>query len=86
MSRTFAAGPHPRRGHRPAGRRIALRPLPRTSCVVARRHLRPVGKDCLVAFAGNLCSVPARKVPSRRLVEVRAAKSQVVLHAGHRRR
>jgi Mu transposase, C-terminal domain len=48
---------------------------------VAERHLRPVGKDCLVAFAGNLYSVPARKVRPRQLVEVRATKSQVMLHS-----
>lgn len=60
---------------------MALRPLPQTPYVVAQRHLRPVGKDCLVAFAGNLCSVPARKVRPRQLFEVRATKSQVMLHA-----
>ncbi|MFJ9753019.1 Mu transposase domain-containing protein [Streptomyces chartreusis] len=48
---------------------------------MAERHLRPVGKDCLVAFAGNLYSVPARKVRPRQLVEVRATKSQVMLHS-----
>jgi hypothetical protein len=36
------------------------RPLPLSTYVVAERHLRPVGKDCLVAFDGNLYSVPAR--------------------------
>jgi hypothetical protein len=48
---------------------------------VAERHLRPVGKDCLVAFGGNLYSVPARKVRPRQLVEIRATKSQVMLHS-----
>lgn len=47
---------------------------------MAERHLRPVGKDCLVAFGGNLYSVPARKVRPRQLVEIRATKSQVMLH------
>ncbi|MDN3061205.1 IS21 family transposase [Streptomyces sp. SRF1] len=60
---------------------MALRPLPETPYVVTQRHLRPVGKDCLVAFAGNLYSVPARQVRPRQLVEVRATKSQVMLHA-----
>lgn len=60
---------------------MALRPLPETPYVVTQRHLRPVGKDCLVAFAGNLYSVPARKVRARQLIEVRATKSQVTLHA-----
>ncbi|MFD4578200.1 IS21 family transposase, partial [Streptomyces sp. NPDC058417] len=60
---------------------MALRPLPETPYVVTGRHLRPVGKDCLVAFHGNLYSVPARKVRPRQLIEVRATKSQVMLHS-----
>ncbi|MFF3689679.1 IS21 family transposase [Streptomyces sp. NPDC002187] len=60
---------------------VALRPLPQTPYVVTQRHLRHVGKDCLVAFDANLYSVPARKVRPRQLVEVRATKSQIVLHA-----
>ncbi|MFJ2582782.1 IS21 family transposase [Kitasatospora aureofaciens] len=60
---------------------VALRPLPRTPYVVAQRHLRHVGKDCLVAFDANLYSVPARRVRPRQLVEIRATKSQVVLHS-----
>lgn len=59
----------------------ALRPLPQIPYVVAQRHLRYVGKDCLVAFEANLYSVPARKVRPRQLVEVRATRSQVTLHA-----
>ncbi|WP_435260503.1 Mu transposase domain-containing protein [Streptomyces sp. 1222.5] len=39
---------------------MALRPLPATPYVVTQRHLRHVGKDCLVAFDANLYSVPAR--------------------------
>ncbi|CAM5433616.1 hypothetical protein STENM327S_01480 [Streptomyces tendae] len=63
---------HPRRGHRtPAVRdHTALRPLPQTPYVVTQRHLRHVGKDCLVAFDANLYSVPARKVRPRQLVEI----------------
>lgn len=60
---------------------VALRPLPQAPYVVTQRHLRHVGKDCLVAFDANLYSVPARKVRPRQLVEVRATKSQVMLHA-----
>ncbi|MGW2184280.1 Mu transposase domain-containing protein, partial [Streptomyces sp. NPDC001732] len=48
---------------------------------VTQRHLRHVGKDCLVAFDANLYSVPARRVRPRQLVEVRATKSQVTLHS-----
>ncbi|MEU9945816.1 IS21 family transposase [Streptomyces lavendulae] len=67
-------------GERAARDHAALRPLPPTPYLVAERHLRPVGKDCLVAFGGNLYSVPARKVRPRLLVEIRATKSQVMLH------
>ncbi|MEU0438146.1 IS21 family transposase [Streptomyces sp. NPDC006290] len=68
-------------GHRAARDHAALKPLPPTPYLVAERHLRPVGKDCLVAFGGNLYSVPARKVRPRQLVEIRATKSQVMLHS-----
>jgi hypothetical protein len=68
-------------GIRAARDHAALRPLPSTLYLVTERHLRPVGKDCLVAFDGNLYSVPARKVRPRQLVEIRATKSQVMLHA-----
>ncbi|WP_436844946.1 Mu transposase domain-containing protein [Streptomyces californicus] len=60
---------------------MALRPLPATPYVVARRHLRYVGKDCLVAFEANLYSVPTLRIRPRQLVEIRATKSQVSLHA-----
>ncbi|WP_443052806.1 IS21 family transposase [Streptomyces sp. FXJ1.172] len=49
-------------GHRAVRDHMALRPLPETPYVVAQRHLRHVGKDCLVAFDANLYSVPARRV------------------------
>ncbi|GAB3009925.1 IS21 family transposase [Streptomyces pseudoechinosporeus] len=68
-------------GIRAARDHAALKPLPPTPYLVAERHLRPVGKDCLVAFDGNLYSVPARKVRPRQLVEIRATKSQVMLHS-----
>ncbi|WP_442817916.1 Mu transposase domain-containing protein [Streptomyces sp. NBC_01591] len=60
---------------------VALRPLSPTPYVVTQRHLRHVGKDCLVAFDANLYSVPARKVRPPQLVEIRATKSQVTLHS-----
>lgn len=68
-------------GHRAVRDHMALRPLPRAPYVVTQRHLRHVGKDCLVAFDANLYSVPARKVRARQLVEVRATKSQIMLHS-----
>ena len=49
--------------------------------VVANRHLRHVGKDCLVAFEANLYSVPAARVFHRQLVEVRASAATISLHA-----
>lgn len=67
-------------GHRAARDHAALKPLPSTPYLVAERQLRHVGKDCLVAFDGNLYSVPARKVRPRQLVEIRATKSQIRLH------
>ncbi|MEU5773457.1 IS21 family transposase [Streptomyces venezuelae] len=68
-------------GQRAVRDHAALRPLPRTPYVVAQRHLRHVGKDCLVAFDANLYSVPARRVRPRQLVEIRATKSQISLHS-----
>lgn len=59
----------------------ALRALPAKPYVVADRHLRHVGKDCLVAFDANLYSVPATRVAHRQLVEVRASAATVSLHA-----
>ncbi|MFC5034895.1 hypothetical protein ACFPJ8_40325 [Streptomyces fildesensis] len=68
-------------GLRAVREHMALRPLPATPYVVAQRHLRYVGKDCLVAFEANLYSVPALWIRPRQLVEIRATKSQVTLHA-----
>lgn len=68
-------------GERAARDHMALKPLPETPYLVAERHLRPVDKDCLVAFGGNLYSVPARRVRPRQLVEIRATRSQVMLHS-----
>jgi transposase len=59
----------------------ALRPIPTRPYLVAERHLRHVGKDCLVAFEANLYSVPAAKVFHRQLVEVRASAGTISLHA-----
>ncbi|MET7457217.1 integrase core domain protein [Streptomyces sp. NPDC005574] len=68
-------------GHRAVRDHMALRPLPQSPYVVCDRYLRHLGKDCLVAFDANLYSVPARKVRPRQLVEIRATKSQVMLHS-----
>jgi hypothetical protein len=59
----------------------ALQPVPARPYVVANRHLRHVGKDCLVAFEASLYSVPAARVFHRQLVEVRASAATISLHA-----
>ncbi len=60
--------------------RAALRPLPATPFLVTDDHLRRVGKDCLVSFAGSLYSVPAAKVVAGQRVCVRAAADTVTIH------
>jgi hypothetical protein len=48
--------------------RAALGPLPERPYLVAEKHLRRVGKDCLVWFEASLYSVPARQVrPGQRV-------------------
>ncbi|MET9936358.1 IS21 family transposase, partial [Streptomyces sp. NPDC006324] len=68
-------------GERAARDHMAIKSLPETPCLVSERHVRPVGKDCLVAFGGNLYPVPARRVRPRQLVEIRATKTQIMLHS-----
>ncbi|MFE5587482.1 IS21 family transposase [Kitasatospora sp. NPDC056531] len=67
-------------GVRAARDHAALRPLPARPYIVADRHLRYVGKDCLVAFEASLYSVPARRIRPRQLVEVRSGHDTVSLH------
>lgn len=59
----------------------ALAPVPARPYVVANRHLRHVGKDCLAAFEANLYSVPAARVFHRQLAGVRASAATISLHA-----
>lgn len=68
-------------GVRAARDHAALRPIPARPYVIVDRHLRHVGKDCLVAYAGNLYSVPARRVRHRQLVEIRASAATISIHA-----
>jgi hypothetical protein len=49
--------------------------------VVADRHLRRVGKDCLVSFAASLYSTPARRVSAGQMVDVRVSPATVAIHA-----
>jgi transposase len=61
--------------------RAALLPLPRSGYQVVDRHLRKVGKDCLVSFAASLYSVPAALVTAGMRVELRVSPSGVAIHA-----
>ncbi|GAA3251296.1 IS21 family transposase [Nonomuraea helvata] len=57
----------------------ALAALPASSYLVAERHLRRVGKDCLISFDGCLYSVPARRVRAGQQVELRVTGSEVTI-------
>jgi transposase len=66
---------------RAAADRAALHALPAVPYLVADRHLRRVGKDCLVSFEASCYSVPARAVRAGQRVEVRAGTDTVTVHA-----
>lgn len=59
----------------------ALRALPALPYLVADRHLRRVGKDCLVSFAASLYSTPCRHVVAGQTVEVRVTPATVAIHS-----
>ena len=59
--------------------RAALGALPQTPYTVCERHLRGVGKDCLVSFAASLYSVPWRAVRRRMRVELRVTPGEVAI-------
>lgn len=61
--------------------RAALRALPAAPYLVADRHLRRVGKDCLVSFEASLYSVPARRVRAGQTVELHVTPGLVAIHA-----
>ena len=61
--------------------RAALAALPDLPYLVTDRHLRRVGKDCLVSFEASLYSVPARRVHAGQHVEVRASPDTITVHA-----
>jgi len=63
----------------------ALRPLPELPYLVCDRHLRRVGRDCLISFEGSHYSIPARAADGRparagQRVEVRVAADLVSIH------
>ena len=61
--------------------RAALQPLPALPYLVTDRHLRRVGKDCLISFEASFNSVPARRVRAGQHIEVRASPDTITLHA-----
>lgn len=64
--------------------RAALQPLPGAGYPVVDRHLRRVGKDCLVSFESSRYSIPATRVTAGMTVELRVGPDRVAIHAtGH---
>jgi hypothetical protein len=62
--------------------RAALAALPAVPYLVADRHLRRVGKDCLVSFEASLYSLPATAVRAGQRVEVRAGTDSRTVNLG----
>src|SRR5215203_2404901 len=65
--------------------RAALRGLPNQPYLVAEKHLRRVGKDCLVCFQASSYSVPARQIEPGQRVQLQIhpdpAGDRVAIHA-----
>ncbi len=62
-----------------------LGPLPELPYLVCDRHLRRVGRDCLISFEGSSYSVPARATDGRAAraggrVELRVSADTVTIH------
>jgi transposase len=90
MDQAFAEWLPQRRGevHRTHGEAIAVRALadraalgviPTHPYIVCERHLRTVGKDCLVSFEASVYSVPWRSVRKRMKVELRVTADGVAI-------
>ena len=60
--------------------RAALQALPSSPFLVDDKHLRRVGKDCLVSFEASLYSVPARLIRAGQTVELRVLPDTVTIH------
>ncbi len=63
----------------------ALGPLPELPYLVCERHLRRVGRDCLISFEGSHYSIPARAGDGRaaragQRVEVRVSAATLTIH------
>lgn len=61
--------------------RAALLPIPRSDYEVVDRHLRRVGKDCLISFEASHYSVPAKLIRAGMTVELRVTPRTVAIHA-----
>lgn len=66
-------------GERAAVDHAALRRLPAGEFTVALGHLRRVGKDALISFAGSFYSVPARLIRAGQQVVVRDDSTTVTI-------
>lgn len=72
-------------GVRAAADHAALGALPELPYLVTDRHLRRVGRDCLISFEGSSYSLPARAVDGRparagQRVELRISADTVTIH------
>ena len=61
--------------------RAALAPLPALPYLVTDKHLRRVGKDCLVSFEASFYSVPARAVRAGQRVQLQVDGHAVTIRA-----
>jgi transposase len=61
--------------------RAALLPLPALPYLVTDKHLRRVGKDCLVSFEASFYSVPARQVRAGQRVQLQVDGEVVTIRA-----
>jgi len=61
--------------------RAALGPLPEQPYLVTDKHLRRVGKDCLVSFEASCYSVPARRIRAGQRVQLQVDGEVVTIRA-----
>jgi transposase len=61
--------------------RAALTPLPEQPYLVTDKHLRRVGKDCLVSFEASFYSVPARQIRPGQRVQLQVDGAVVTIRA-----
>ena len=61
--------------------RAALTPLPEQPYLVTDKHLRRVGKDCLVSFEASFYSVPARQIRAGQRVQLQVDGKAVTIRA-----